>query len=234
MSGAMRTATVAILALLSATLAAPASARTPVVVELFTAQGCSSCVKSGDVIAGLEQKSGVLPLTFAVDYWDYLGWADTFAKPEFSDRQRDYMKQLALREVYTPQLVVDGNAETPAVSVDKVAPLIKDAARTHARPPQIVFAKGKVEIGTGRKPKGGAEVWLVRYDPKDQSVPVKSGDNKGQTVVEHNVVRELVRLGAWGGRARAFKLPDPTSDGLNTAVIVQGVHGGRILGAAQR
>ena len=233
MSGAMRTATVAILALITAALAAPATARTPVVVELFTAQGCSSCVKSGDVVAGLAQKPGVLALTFAVDYWDYLGWADTFAKPEFSDRQRDYMKKLALREVYTPQLVIDGNAETAAVSADRAAPLVKQAARTHAKPPQILFDKGRVRIGTGSKLKGGGEVWLVRYDPKDQSVVVKSGDNKGQTVAEHNVVRELVRLGAWNGRPKAFKLPDPTADGLNTVVIVQGVHGGRILGAGQ-
>jgi hypothetical protein len=233
MSGAMRTATVAILALVSAALAAPASARTPVVVELFTAQGCQSCVKSGDVVAGLAQKPGVIALTFAVDYWDYLGWADTFAKPDFADRQRDYMKKLALREVYTPQLVVDGEAETAAVSVDKAMPLVKQAARTHARPPQIVFAKGKVQIGTARKIKGGAEVWLVRYDPRDQPVLVKSGDNRGQTVIGHDVVRELVRLGAWNGHAKAFKLPDPAQDGLSAVVIVQGAHGGRILGAGQ-
>jgi hypothetical protein len=233
MSAAMRTATVAILTLLLAALAAPASARTPVVVELFTAQGCQSCVKSGDVLSDLAQKPGVLTLTFAVDYWDYLGWPDSFAKPEFSDRQRDYMKSLALREVYTPQLVVDGQTETPAVSADKVAPLIKQASRTHPKPPQIAFAKGKVQIGVGGRLKGGADVWLVRYDPKDQSVLVKAGDNRGRTVIEHNLVRELVRLGAWNGRPKAFKLPDPSADALNTVVIVQGAHGGRILGVGR-
>ena len=233
MSGAMRTATVAILALISTALAAPAWARTPVVVELFTAQGCSSCVKSGDVIADLAQKPGVVGLTFAVDYWDYLGWTDTFAKPPFADRQRDYMKKLALREVYTPQLVIDGGAETAAVSADRTLPLIKEAGRAHLRPPQILFAKGKVKVGTGQTMRGGAEVWLVRYDPKDQSVLVKAGDNRGQTVVEHNVVRELVRLGAWTGRSKIYALPEPGAEGLNTVVIVQGAHGGRIIGVGK-
>ena len=143
------------------------------------------------------------------------------------------MKKLALREVYTPQLVVDGNQETAAVSADRVLPLIKQAARTHPKPPQIVFAKGKVKIGTGPRAKGGAEVWLVRYDPKEQSTLVKSGDNRGQTVVEHNVVHELVRLGTWSGLAKSFALPDPSADGLNPVVIVQGVHGGRIIGVGR-
>ena len=229
MSGAMRKAAFALLGLISAAVAAPAGARTPVVVELFTAQGCSSCVKSGEVLSDLGAKPGVLTLTFAVDYWDYLGWADTFAKPEFSARQRDYMKTLALREVYTPQLVIDGVAEAAAVSADKITPMIKDAAHSHPKPPQIQFAKGKVTIGSAPRVKGGGEVWLVRYDPKDQSVQVKTGENRGQTLVEHNVVRELTRLGAWTGRPKPFHLPDPSADGLSTVVIVQGANGGRVL-----
>ncbi len=219
----------ALLGLATAALATPAAARTPVVVELFTSQGSSSCVKSGDVLAELGDKPPILALTFDVDYWDYLGWADSFAKPEFSNRQRAYMQPLGLREVYTPQLVIDGAVETAAVSSDKIAPLIKQAARSHVAPPQIQFGKGRVSIGSAGRVKGGGEVWLVRYDPKDQSVQVRTGENRGQTLVEHNVVRDLVRLGAWNGRPKAFRLPDPSADGLNTVVLVQGAHGGRIL-----
>jgi hypothetical protein len=229
MCGAMFKAAVALLGLVFLALATPAAARTPVVVELFTAQGCSSCVKSGDVLSGLGDKPGLVTLTFAVDYWDYLGWADTFAKPEFADRQRAYMKTLALREVYTPQAVVDGRAETAAVSVDKIQPLIQQAQRDRPNPPQIQFGKARVSVGSAARIKGGGEVWLVRYDPKDQSVQVKSGDNRGQTLVEHNVVRELTRLGAWNGKPKLFHMPDPSADGLMTVVIVQGAHGGRIL-----
>ncbi|MDR3509329.1 MAG: DUF1223 domain-containing protein [Caulobacteraceae bacterium] len=211
-------------------MATTAAARTPVLVELFTSQGCSSCVKSGAVLTDLGDKPPVLTLTFAVDYWDYLGWPDTFAKPEFSDRQRAYMKGLALREVYTPQLVIDGRVQAPANSADKVAPLVKQAARAHRDAPDASFAKGRVLVGSGSPVKGGADVWLVRYDPKDQSVVVKKGDNRGQTIVEHNVVRELTRLGTWSGRSKSYRLPPPAQDGLNTVVILQGAHGGRVLG----
>src|ERR1700742_3099560 len=118
-------------------LAGPALARTPVIVELFTSQGCSSCVASGQVIADLADKPHVLPLTFPVDYWDYLGWRDTFAKPEFSDRQRAYQKALGLRDVYTPQLVVDGAAHTGRKAADKADELIKAAARAHQSAPDM-------------------------------------------------------------------------------------------------
>src|SRR5665213_4202765 len=82
--------------------AGAAFALPPVVVELFTSQGCSSCVKSGELIAALDAKR-VLTLTFPVGYWDYMGWRDTLAQPAFDERQRAYMRTLALRDVYTPQ-----------------------------------------------------------------------------------------------------------------------------------
>src|SRR5208337_3152306 len=88
-----------------------AMGRPPVVVELFTAQGCSSCGKADAYLAGLVGRKGVLVLTFGVDYWDYLGWKDTFAKPEFTDRQRAYAKRFDVAEVFTPQVVVDGRAQ---------------------------------------------------------------------------------------------------------------------------
>ena len=94
-------------------LAAPAAAapRPPVVVELYTAQGCASCGEANAFIGKLAERPGVLPLTFPVDYWDYLGWPDTFAKPEFAKRQKAYVANLAVSEPYTPQVVVDGRAQ---------------------------------------------------------------------------------------------------------------------------
>ncbi|MBS0361018.1 MAG: DUF1223 domain-containing protein, partial [Proteobacteria bacterium] len=85
-----------------------AAAKSPVVLELYEAQGCASCVAANAHVAKLADKPGVLALTFPVDYWDYLGWVDTFAKPEFADRQKAYVAKLSLREPYTPQVVVDG------------------------------------------------------------------------------------------------------------------------------
>lgn len=214
-----------------------ATAKSPVVVELFTSQGCSSCIKADGLMADLADRPGVLALTFAVDYWDYLGWRDTFAKEGYSARQRAYMKRMALREVYTPQIVVNGAAETAAIHADKAEQLIKAAGRAKRLPaPQIrQSSNGRVLVGSGRFPKGGAEVWLVRYDPKDQSVDIKRGENRGRTMVYHHVVRDLTRLGAWSGHRKTFALPPLDADGadagLQSVILVQGAKGGRILGA---
>jgi hypothetical protein len=200
-----------------------------VVVELFTSQGCSSCVGSGKLIAALDQRPRVLTLTFPVGYWDYMGWRDTLAKPEFDDRQRAYMRTLALRDVYTPQVVVDGRLQAAAVDSTAIDKLVKTASRLPADPPQLSVGKARLAIGAGAAPGGGADVWLVRYQPGDQSVRVLAGANRGKIIVEHNVVRELQRLGAWRGKPVRFHVPASADADLKTVVIVQGVRSGRIL-----
>ncbi|WP_332765082.1 DUF1223 domain-containing protein [Phenylobacterium sp.] len=220
---------------LIATPGLAAAAKPPVVIELFTAQGCASCGEANSYVGKLAEKPGVLALTFPVDYWDYLGWSDTFAKPEFADRQRAYVTRLSLREPYTPQVVVDGHAQAGGLQTDKVDKLLATAANDSRRAPDMAFiGLRRVDVGSGPVPRGGAEVWLVRYDPRAQDVVVKKGDNRGQTVAHRNVVREIRRLGSWRGRPTAYRLPPPTEDGLATAVLVQGPDGGRILAAAQR
>ena len=210
----------------------PPPPRTPVVLELYTAQGCGNCAEASAYVAKLADNPGILPLTFSVDYWDYLGWTDTFAKPEFAQRQMAYDAKLSVRDPYTPQVVVDGAAEATAAKTARVDKLVKEAAKLRRDPPDIHFVGNRVYVGSARGPKGGGEVWLVRYDPKTQEVAVKAGDNKGQTVIEKNVVRELTRLGAWRGKPVAFHLPPAEDDGLKTVVIVQGAKGGRLIGAA--
>ena len=211
-----------------------AAAKPPVVVELYTAQGCASCGEANAYVAKLAERKDVLALTFPVDYWDYLGWADTFAKPEFADRQKAYVARLALREPYTPQVVVDGRAEAAGLKTDRVEKLLTDAEKSPRDPPDIRFiGPRRVDVGSGRAPKGGGEVWLVRYDPREQDVADKSGDNRGQTIEHKNVVREVKRLGAWRGRPTAFRLPTTSDEGLKTVVIVQAGRGGRVIGVAQ-
>ncbi|WP_371130376.1 DUF1223 domain-containing protein [Phenylobacterium sp.] len=209
------------------------AAKPPVVVELFTAQGCASCGEANSYVGKLAERPGVLALTFGVDYWDYLGWPDTFAKPEFADRQKAYVTRLALREPYTPQVVVDGRAQAGGLQTDKVDKLLANAARDPRNPPDMAFiGPRRVDVGSGLVPRGGAEVWLVRYDPREQDVVVRTGDNRGKTVVHRNVVREIIRLGRWRGRPTAYRLPAPSEEGLATAVLVQGPEGGGILAAA--
>jgi len=220
---------------LFATPGLAAAAKPPVVIELYTAQGCASCGEANSYVGKLAEKPGVLALTFPVDYWDYLGWPDTFAKPEFADRQRAYVTRLSLREPYTPQVVVDGHAQAGGLQTEKVDKLLATAAGDSRPAPDMAFiGPRRVDVGSGPVPRGGAEVWLVRYDPREQEVVVKKGDNRGQTVAHRNVVREIKRLGSWRGRPTAYRLPPPTEDGLATAVLVQGPEGGRILAAAQR
>ncbi|HEY1562034.1 MAG TPA: DUF1223 domain-containing protein [Caulobacteraceae bacterium] len=230
----MRNRTFALVALAAAVLAGDAAARTPVVVELYTAQGCGSCDKANAYAATLADRAGVAALTFNVDYWDYLGWKDTFAQPEYSDRQRQFDKRFGLRDVYTPQIVVEGEGQASGDNPADVEALIKDARRAPAKGPEIVpRADGTVAVsaGAGASHRHPLTVWLVRYDPRLESVQVKEGDNRGQTVSHRNVVRQLAKLGAWEGRRKVYSLPAAPAEGLATLILVQGDNGGRIVAA---
>lgn len=226
-----------ILALGLAASAGPALARTPapVVAELYTSQGCSACGAADDLAAGLEGKKGVLTLTFPVDYWDYLGWRDTFAQPAFTDRQKAYAKALGVREVYTPQLVVNGMAQIGksqkgASLIDSADELIGKAAKARPRGPTVrLLSHGRVQVSAGHAPRGGAEVWLVRYQAAPAEVAVTSGENRGKSVRYRNVVRELERLGGWTGKSRTYAEPQASEGDLKTVVLVQAKSGGRIL-----
>ena len=223
-----------VLALPPAAAARSPVGRPPVVVELYTAQGCASCGEANAYVAKLAERKDVLALTFPVDYWDYLGWPDTFAKPEFAARQKAYVTRLAVREPYTPQVVVDGRAEAAGQRSERVERLVREAERSPRDPPDIRFlGPRRVDVGSGRAPKGGGEVWLIRYDPREQDVAVKSGDNRGQTIVHKNVVREIKRLGAWRGRPVAYRLPAASEDGLKSVVILQAGRGGRVMAVGQ-
>ena len=223
----------ALFSLLLCALPLSATAKSPVVVELFTAQGCASCGEANAYLGKLAERQGVLALTFPVDYWDYLGWSDTFAKPEFTDRQKAYVARLDLREPYTPQMVIDGHAQAGGLQTEKVDRLVAQAARAPVDPPDMAFiGPRRVDVGTGKPPRGGAEVWMIRFDPREQDVLVRKGDNKGQTVQHRNVVREIERLGVWRGRPTAYRLPQAEEEGLETVVVVQAANGGRIVTAA--
>lgn len=228
----MRKAALSLICLtLAGLVATTAWAKPPVVVELFTAQGCSSCGKANQLAAELAQREGVLALTYSVDYWDYLGWKDTFAKPIFAERQRAYAKKFSLRDVPTPQMVVGGRVQASGAKAEAIEDLIKTVARAPSNPPDMEFhGKTRVAVGSGPAPRGGGEVWLVRFDPREQEIAVRRGDNKGQTLVHRNVVRELVRLGSWSGKPRLYRMPAATEPELETVVIVQGAKGGRIIG----
>ena len=221
-------------ALLAATLAiAPAAyaadAAHPTVIELYQSQGCSSCPPAIANLNKLADRPDVLTLTFAVTYWDQLGWKDTFASAAQTARQWDYARGLSHDQVWTPQVIVDGRGDVVGARPGQIEGLL---AKTPARTgPALTLAGNSVAIGAGSAPKGGADVWLVRFDPRTVAVAVRAGENDGRTIPHRNVVRQLVKLGRWTGAPATLPLPAP-APGLVTAVLVQPT-GGAILAAVR-
>ncbi len=211
-------------------------ARTPVVVELYTAQGCASCAKANSYAAALSERAGVVPLTFSVDYWDYLGWKDTLAQPEFTERQKAYDARFGLRDVYTPQMIIDGAAQASGDKADDVDSLIH-AAR-HAKPAEIeIVPRADGTVAVRRRgaagPRLACDVWLVRYLPHAPAIEVKAGENRGKSVSYANVVNQLTRLGAWSRRQAVFRPAPAAAEGEQTLILVQVANGGPILAAAR-
>jgi hypothetical protein len=206
----------------------------PVVVELFTAQGCPGCPDANQVVETIADEPGVIALTYAVGYWDYMGWPDTFAKPEFAQRQRAYQTAMRLRGVYTPQVIIDGRRQVSGAEAPAVQAAVDEEATRRIFPPQVEFRESgdRVGVGSGRAPVGGAEVWAVIYKPGAQTVSVSGGDNRGRVVRHINVVRVLRKLGDWNGRPVLFALPAQRDAGESVAVMVQAKGDRRILTAA--
>ncbi|MHA6644768.1 DUF1223 domain-containing protein [Mesorhizobium sp. A623] len=213
---------------ISAGDAASAKMKPLTVVELFTSQGCSSCPPANANLVKLAGRPGVLALSFGVTYWDYLGWKDSFAKPEFTTRQISYEPSLGRSGPFTPQIVVDGTVDTVGNRLADIEALI---SRSHTgNKPLLSLAANKIRIGKGEAPGGKADVWLVRFQPGIVEVPIARGENTGRTLPHANVVQSLTKLGTWTGKA--VVLPLPTARGsLRTAVLVQTPKGGPILAA---
>ncbi|QDZ08090.1 DUF1223 domain-containing protein [Sphingomonas panacisoli] len=211
---------------LAATPAFAADPAHPVVVELYQSQGCSSCPPADAVVNALADRADVLALSFAVTYWDQLGWKDTFASPAFTKRQWDYAKAGGRGNVGTPQVVVNGRGVVTGNSRADVDTAIRRFDRGTAGP-SIDSDRRTVAISAA---KGSATVWLVSYDPRTVAVPIRAGENGGRTIPHRNIVRRLVRLGQWNGTQARYSLPALQS-GLATAVLMQAGTGGPIIAA---
>ena len=211
---------------------APASqviAKPLTVVELFQSQGCSDCPPANANVMALGGRSDLLTLSFGVTYWDHLGWKDTFASPQYTARQWEYARGLRHTNVYTPQVIVNGKADITGRDRGELESLIHREANGAAPPVEI--AGGQVRIGNG--PAGRYDVWLVRFDPRIENVPIARGENGGLTLPHRNVVKQLVKLGAWAGAPEVLALPPATQPGLGEAVFIQAGPGGAIVAAAR-
>jgi hypothetical protein len=212
-----------------------ASAEAPVVVELFTSQGCSSCPPADTFLGELAQRSDLIALAFHVEYWNYIGWKDPFSSPEATQRQRDYAQSLKLSTVYTPQMVIDGASEAVGSDRARVGQAIASASQ-----------RKKIPVAIAASPQGGwlvslpdaqidqpATVWLAVFDRR-HSTPVRSGENAGKTLTDYNIVREFRSIGRWDGANLdlPFDLGATDLAERGFAVIVQAGGSGQVLGAA--
>ena len=214
------------------TLVLAGDAGRPTVVELFQSQGCSSCPPAEANVGAISDRPDVLALAFEVDYWDRLGWKDTFSRPAWTARQYAYAQAMGRDGVYTPQVVVNGRVEGDGLDASALAGLLSRGDRG-ASGPSVSFSGGNVTVGAGAAPPGGADVWLARYIPHAVEVTIPRGENAGRTLPYKDVVREMVLLGKWRGEAAIFPAPGGDAS-LAEAAIVQGSGAGPIIAAAKR
>ncbi|MBT3793573.1 MAG: DUF1223 domain-containing protein [Rhodospirillales bacterium] len=216
----------------------PASGASPVVVELFTSQSCSSCPPADKLLGELKGIPGVLPLSMHVDYWNALGWRDPWSKPKITKRQRAYANALGNRYVSTPQAIINGHAHAVGSNRAQILALIKQARKTRSINvhPRLVMAgphSVSVSIGAG-KVSTPATLWFITFDNRHKA-NIGSGENAGQVITYTNVVRSLRPVGTWAGKPMTVNI-DLTRERKmgydNCALLVQAKGSGEILGAA--
>lgn len=236
-------ATSAVLALASVLIVQPSSAgEKRAVIELFTSQGCSSCPAADRLLGELTNDPSLITMSLAVDYWDYLGWQDTLALHGHTKRERAYAAARGDRDVYTPQVVVNGTVAVLGSDRNAIERAITQT-KTNAQPLSVPVTlkidgdKIVAEVADASGAARSAEVWLCPLTGK-VTVNVGRGENTGKTLTYHNVVRGWKKLGDWNGKAQSFSIPisDVKSGDIDSfAVLVQSgvlAKPGVVLGAA--
>jgi hypothetical protein len=219
-----------------------AGAEPRAVLELFTSQGCSSCPAADKLLGELAKDPTLVALTLSVDYWDYLGWKDTLALKGHANRQRAYAAVRADREVYTPQMVVNGVAHVNGSNkpgIERAITRIRKETAPLSVPVKVAISGDQLTVSlpalAGSAP---GEIWLC---PMTRAVPVKigRGENRGQTIIYTNVVRRWTKLGDWNGQEQTLSMPLKDLQGGDidsVAVVVQSGAASApkaMLGAAQ-
>lgn len=215
----------------------------PAVIELYTSQGCSSCPPADAVLGEYAEKDDVIALSLPVDYWDSLGWKDTFGSPIYSRRQRDYAVARGDGQVYTPQVVINGRAHVVGSSANAIEqgiaetkPGLLACATTIMQ--RLDGAELVVNIGSSsasapsscRAPAGV----LLAYVQSQGTVRIGRGENGGRTITYHNIVRTLEPIGSWSGKALSIRkdLSEPAlAHADSIVVLLQQGQGGPLVGA---
>lgn len=224
--------TVATLAIAAVGSAHAQSADRPAVVELFTSQGCSSCPPADAVLADVAKRKDVIALALHVDYWDYIGWKDTFGNPAFAERQRNYARAVGDKMVFTPQIVVNGGEKL----VGSDGGMLRQALASLGDDPVPeldVTRRGGILTVTATSDEvlpDGTTIQLVRYIPS-ASVSIERGENSGRTITYTNIVTSWQVMGTWDGRT-PLSMQLAAKGELPAVVIIQKPGPGAILAAA--
>lgn len=222
-------------------LASPVVAQqNPVVVELYTSQGCAACPPADELLNEMALHDEILPLALHVDYWDYIGWADTFGHHAFSERQKSYARKMGRKSVYTPQMIIGGLHDVQGNATMQVMGLVAE----HRMNP---FGAGRVVVDIAERADGGVtitvqardvlefatDVQLVRF-LDEATVEILSGENAGRDITYRNIVTDWSVLGAWNGaQSFTYTVTEDLPEGSGLAVVVQEQGLGPILGAAR-
>jgi hypothetical protein len=223
---------------LAAGLSAPAAAQepTPVVIELYTSQGCNSCPPADALFGELARQPGIIALGFHVDYWNYLGWHDPYSNKKFTYRQKEYAMSFRQTGVYTPQIVIQGNRGEVGSDRKTVLQAIADARKGKSSATVLLEKLGgnrlKATVSAAAEAKG-TDIYLALFDRR-QSTKILRGENEGKTLSNFHVVREWRKLGQYEGEKAEFAITAASEKGekrTGAAVIVQKGKAGPILGA---
>lgn len=207
--------------------AGAAAAEPRAVVELFTSQGCSSCPPADKVIGDLAKDPSVIALSMPIDYWDYLGWKDTLADSRFTARQKAYSHMRGDRDVYTPQVVVNGETQVIGSDVGLINTAIDQTKKVGATMsvPVSMSITGKhvnvaVEAARDSSASNHGEVWICSVS-KEVPISIGRGENRGRQLTYYNVVRNWLKVGDWTGSAANWTVPleNISRDGVDAAVV---------------
>lgn len=225
--------------LVAALTAGSAAAEPRAVVELFTSQGCSSCPPADRLLGELAADPSLIALSLPVDYWDYLGWKDTLADSRFSARQKAYSHSRGDRNVFTPQAIVNGAVSVLGSDRDSIE---SAAARTRldglmSVPVTLTRSGNQIHVAVSAADGKAGEVWICAVS-RAVPITIARGENRGRQITYHNVVRGMLKVGDWTGKAVSWSVPieNLAHDGVDAAAVyVQGGNRdnpGPMLGAA--
>jgi hypothetical protein len=204
----------------------PAHAEPRAVVELFTSQGCSSCPPADKVIGELAKDPSVIALSMPIDYWDYLGWKDTLADARFSARQKAYSQMRGDRDVYTPQVVVNGSTHvigSDREGIESAIGATKKADGVMSVPVTMTLSGKQITVSVAASEGPTAthgEIWICSVS-KAVPISIGRGENRGREITYHNVVRNLLKVGDWNGSPGSWTVPleNISREGVDAAVV---------------